>query len=161
MEAFQLSHQWATHVVSLLDPDMSNLIRIPIASQDSLQQRYYFHDITPNQLEEGWLKNAKVATLEQIQDILAFTAPLQSSHKLLVHCHAGISRSTAVACGILCQHGLTPQEAVKYVLSIRKQAFPNQHILALFDNALKLEGKLIAAGNLREIARLSRDNGYY
>ncbi len=86
---------------------------------------------------------------------MEFTALLQSTDKLLVHCHSGISRSTAVASGILCQHGLTPHEAIKYVLSIRSQAVPNQHILSLFDKLLKLNGQLVIA-SIEEVAKFHR-----
>ncbi len=76
-------------------------------------------------------------------DVVGFAIALPTLRSL-VHCQAGISRSTAVACGILCQHGFSPSEAVQYVRSIRPQAKPNQHVLKLFDEILGLEGKLIA-----------------
>lgn len=133
-EALYLSQHWATHTVSLVDPDYT--LETPKPGENALLRCYYFHDITRDMFD------FTVATPEHIQDILEFTAPLQSNDKLLVHCHAGISRSTAVACGILCQHGLFPDMAVKQMLSIRPQAFPNLHIISLFDDRLKLNGKL-------------------
>lgn len=66
----------------------------------------------------------------------------RGAHKLLVHCGAGISRSTAVACGILCQHRLSPKEAIDTVYLLRKGACPNEHIIALMDEALDLKGSL-------------------
>jgi predicted protein tyrosine phosphatase len=143
-EARQLSQEWATHTISLLSPSLikDDNRKLPVAGKDSVLRRYYFDDINPNHVSN---KSKKAATLEQIQDILGFTAPLTSTDKLLVHCAAGFSRSPAVACGVLCQHGLTPYEAVKYVLSIRPQAFPNQHVLRLFDDILGLEGQLVPA----------------
>jgi predicted protein tyrosine phosphatase len=154
--ALQLSQYWATHTISLLNPDTGKLIKIPLASPDALQRRYYIYDINPGDISaiSAFFKD-KIATPEKIQDILEFTAPLQSKDKLLIHCHAGISRSTAVACGVLCQHGLTPSEAVKYVLSIRPPAYPNRHILTLFDDILALKGELIVAGT-QEIDQLRR-----
>ena len=149
--ALQLSQHWATHTISLLNPDTGKLIKIPLASPDALQRRYYIYDINPSEFSEFF--KDKIATPEKIQDILEFTAPLQSKDKLLIHCHAGISRSTAVACGVLCQHGFTPSEAVKYVLSIRPPASPNRHILTLFDDILELKGQLIVAGT-EEIEQL-------
>jgi predicted protein tyrosine phosphatase len=145
-EALRLSQEWATHTVSLIDPDYS--LEVPQRGQNSVLRRYLFHDISfPASEWMPWADGLelKLATMEQIEDILEFTASLQSSDKLLVHCHAGISRSTAVACGVLCQHGLMPNLAVRYVLSIRPQAYPNSHIITLFDQVLGLEGKLIKA----------------
>jgi predicted protein tyrosine phosphatase len=143
--ALQLSEVWATHVVSLLDPDINDhfLISFPKPTENQQIRRYHFHDITPTSALRKLLPEAKIATSEQMQDILDFTASLQSTDKLLVHCHAGISRSTAVACGILCQHGLSPKLAIKHVLSIRPQAFPNKHILTLFDEILGFKGQLV------------------
>jgi len=142
--AIQLSEVWATYVVSLLDPDInSHFISFPKATENQQIRRYHFYDITPTSVLRKLLPEAKMATAEQIQDILEFTASLQSKDKLLVHCHAGISRSTAVACGILCQHGLSPKLAIKHVLSIRPQAFPNKYILTLFDEILGFKGQLV------------------
>ncbi|HDN26841.1 MAG TPA: hypothetical protein ENG03_07050 [Thioploca sp.] len=141
-----------THTISLLDPGIENYgFTIPVASPDGKLRRYYFHDIMDEYDHNFLIYLTKepipvLATLQQIQDILEFTAPLQSTDKLLVHCQAGVSRSTAVACGILCQHGLTPSEAAEYVISIRPIAYPNQHVLTLFDELLGLEGKLVVAG---------------
>jgi len=138
-DAKRLSQEWATHTISLLDPNVD--ITLPIAGKESLLRRYYFYDIDP---KDTLSDSFKPATPEQIQDILEFSARLEPTDKLLVHCHAGISRSPAVAIGILCQHGLTPKKAFTHVLQIRPSGFPNRHILALFDDILRLEGKLVA-----------------
>jgi len=154
-----LAPQWATHTISLLDPDIDpDFMILPKPGVDGQIRRYYFHDVTPNsaraQMINEYLEDMKVATSNEMKDILEFTKPLISTDKLLVHCHAGISRSTAVACGVLCQHGLTPSEAVKYVLSVRPIAFPNQHILTLFDELLGLSGQLVIAGT-KELVELA------
>ena len=130
-EAKALSEEWATHTISLFDPGIENYsidmnIALPVVSPN--RQRYFFYD------------HDIVNKYEHLQAILSFTAELNCSAKLLVHCQAGLSRSPAVACGILCQHGLTPYEAVKQVLSMRVEAFPNQHILRLFEEILGLDG---------------------
>jgi predicted protein tyrosine phosphatase len=121
-------------------------MKLPVASKKGLVQRYYFSDICRERNFALSSDKPKLASSKQILDILEFTAPLQSEDKLLVHCHAGISRSTAVACGVLCQHGLHPNESIKYILSIRPQALPNKHVLTLFDDILRLGGSLITAG---------------
>jgi len=160
IDARTLVPQWATHTISLLDPNINREpIRLPQPGIDGQIRRYYFHDITPNsalaQMMNEYLEDMKVATSIDMLDILEFTRSLKSTDKLLVHCHAGISRSTAVACGVLCQHGLTPTESVKYVLSIRPQAFPNKHILTLFDELLGLSSQLVTAGT-KELVELAR-----
>jgi predicted protein tyrosine phosphatase len=144
--AAQISQQWATHTVSILDTDYAKSLlgvvtfynqRLPQPSPGLLLHRCYFDDVTP---EDNF--GLIVATLEDIEAILQFTAKLTTAHKLLVHCGAGISRSTAVACGILCQHRLSPKEAIDTVYLLRKGACPNEHIIALMDEALDLKGSL-------------------
>ncbi len=145
--AAQISQQWATHTVSILDTDYAKSLlgvessfynqRLPQPSPGLLLHRCYFDDVTP-----GDNFGLNVATLEDIEAILQFTAKLTVAHKLLVHCGAGISRSTAVACGILCQHGLSSKEAIETVYLLRKGASPNEHIIALMDEALDLKGSL-------------------
>jgi predicted protein tyrosine phosphatase len=145
--ATQISQQWATHTVSILDTDYAKSLlgvegsfynqRLPQPSPGLLLHRCYFDDVTPED-DFGLI----VATLEDIKTILQFTAKLTATDKLLIHCGAGISRSTAVACGILCQHGLPPKEAIETVYLLRKGACPNEHIIALMDEALDLKGSL-------------------
>lgn len=143
--ALKLAPRWATYTISLLDSDYR--WQLPQPSATALLRRYYFDDVSIaryyyDEVSTDGKSLFQLATHEQIQDILEFISPLQDHDKLLVHCHAGISRSTAVACGILCEHGLSPNEAVKHVLSIRPQASPNSHVINLFDQLLGLENQL-------------------
>ena len=66
---------------------------------------------------------------------------------LLVHCHAGISRSTAAAFAMASQAlGVDrAEEALEFVLENRPEAFPNLLIVQHADRLLKAEGRLIAA----------------
>lgn len=81
-------------------------------------------------------------TPEHLDRILAFTANLRDWHRLLVHCRAGKSRSTAIMMGILMQHGRSPEEAFKAVLDARPVAIPNRHIVDLIDAKLDTDGAL-------------------
>lgn len=65
-------------------------------------------------------------------------------HRLLVHCKAGIARSTAIALAIIADRlgkGNEP-EAVKYLLQIRNEAAPNLLLLDMIDDYLNREGRL-------------------
>ncbi len=143
-QALSLSETWASHVVSLLDPD--HVAPVPCTQNADHLCRQFFHDISPEDLNDDiWQTLAIkpiVATRPQIERILAFTQQLKRGDRLLIHCHAGVSRSTAVACGVLCQHGLTAQYALERVLELRPMASPNGHILRLMDEVLALNGGL-------------------
>lgn len=60
--------------------------------------------------------------------------------KILVHCYAGISRSTSVAWGILVWLGMTPQDALDQLTSIRPQAWPKPYFIKHFDFVMNLKG---------------------
>jgi predicted protein tyrosine phosphatase len=79
--------------------------------------------------------------------ILLFSQAFTVADKILIHCRAGISRSTAIACAIACQHSAPgeEQQAVDYIRSIRSFMMPNFLIIRLADEILQREGKLIAA----------------
>ena len=99
-DAITLSQEWATHTVSLLDyrfKDSEANPMLSVKNDDLLLRCYYFDDVTPTSLMYKCFPNKKLPTSEHIQEILKFTASLKSTDKLLVHCTAGISRSTAVA----------------------------------------------------------------
>lgn len=81
-------------------------------------------------------------TPEHLDRVLAFTADLQPFHRLLVHCRAGKSRSTAIMMGVLMQHGHSAEEAFQSVLDIRPVAIPNRHIVDLIDQRLETGGTL-------------------
>lgn len=138
--AVLIAKNWATYTISILDTDRDKSSLIPQSRQGLLLHRCYFDDIVRTSR-----LGLVLATLEDIQAILNFTQHLTKHDKLLVHCSAGISRSTAVATGILCQHGLTPVKALERVYFIRKNADPNEHIIALMDEALGLKGTLKTA----------------
>jgi HEAT repeat protein/predicted protein tyrosine phosphatase len=87
-------------------------------------------------------------TAAQIQQVLDFTAAIaQWEGILLIHCQAGVSRSTAVAlavCAYLLGAG-REAEALAYVLEARASARPNRWIVELADALLQRQGKLVEA----------------
>ncbi len=66
---------------------------------------------------------------------------------LLVHCHAGISRSTASMTILLAEaRPDTDEDAIfAHIREIRPQAWPNSRMIALGDELLGREGRLLAA----------------
>ncbi len=68
-------------------------------------------------------------------------------HHLLVHCHAGISRSTASMAILLAEARPETDEDVLFahIREIRPQAWPNSCMIGLADDLLGRGGRLVAA----------------
>lgn len=97
---------------------------------------------------------------EHLEQVFAFTRDLTDEDRLLVHCYAGMSRSTAIAIGVLIQHGLAYDEAFKHVETIRPILMPNQMFIELIDEYFDLRGDLaamVAEYRVSEDKRLMRD----
>jgi predicted protein tyrosine phosphatase len=60
-----------------------------------------------------------------------------------VHCHQGISRSTAASIGVLLQHGMTAQNAYNHVAKLRDILLPNGLIIRMLDEKFGLNGELV------------------
>ncbi len=54
-----------------------------------------------------------------------------------VNCYAGVSRSTAIGMIAWCIAGKDPEDALKRILTVRYQAWPNLRMLKLADNKLR------------------------
>jgi predicted protein tyrosine phosphatase len=83
--------------------------------------------------------------LEDVQRILDFARGLPRAARLLVHCRAGVSRSTATAYAILCQHTEPGREMenLLHVETLRDLVLPNRLILELADKVLGRNGGML------------------
>ena len=109
-----------------------------------------FHNVTPryqfvfadtNQ-EEGGPTVDDVARLIRTAESLA-----ERSGRVVIHCQAGISRSTAAATifyAVLLGDG-HEDEAIARVLAAREFAIPNRRMIRIADELLGRDGRLIAA----------------
>jgi predicted protein tyrosine phosphatase len=136
------SDRGVTHVLTLLDPGWPS----PEALAN-LGARHYldlrFHDIIDPY-------PALVAPeKEHVERLLTFGRGLTnvSSGHLLVHCHMGISRSSAATFLLLAQ--ARPDRAAHELLAeiarIRPHAWPNLRMVELGDGMMARDGELIAA----------------
>ncbi|CAH2603349.1 Protein-tyrosine-phosphatase [Rhodovastum atsumiense] len=134
-----------SHVLSILDPDWP----VPEAFGSFGEHRKLelrFHDvIEPDIAGTIAPEPAQVAALLGFgQDLISDPQP--EAH-LLVHCHAGVSRSTAAMALLLAQAlpEIAPGRILQEVLRIRPQAWPNLRIIDFGDALLGRDGALIAA----------------
>jgi predicted protein tyrosine phosphatase len=83
--------------------------------------------------------------LQDVKRILAFTNPIPARAKVLVHCRMGISRSTATAYAILCQHSPPGMEMenLLHIKSLREFVMPNRLIIELADKILERKGRML------------------
>lgn len=88
------------------------------------------------------------ASAEQIEAGLRFGRE-NAGGSLLVHCKAGIARSTALALAIIADRAGDGREvdSVRTLLEVRPEAVPNLHVLALADDILGRGGRLTGAWN--------------
>jgi predicted protein tyrosine phosphatase len=134
------SGRGVTHVLSILDPGWPE----PGAFQGfdpHFRATLRFHDA---------IEPAPGVVLPQKSDvdaILAFARDAGDVRHLLIHCHAGISRSTAAMLMILAQaHPDESEDAVvDRLLEIRPQAWPNSRMIAVADELLGRDGRLNVA----------------
>jgi len=131
-----------THLLSIIDPDTP---RPPLFSFAPPRERLTlrFHDVI---LPHPDYVPPRRSDMEQV---LAFgrTLPDGDPAHLLVHCHMGISRSTAAATAILLQAhpDLHEDAALEHIRSIRPRAWPNSLMIGFTDQLLGREGRLTDA----------------
>ena len=83
--------------------------------------------------------------VSHIEEVIRFLRTWDGEAPLLIHCHAGVSRSTAVA---LIAHVLQTGDPRRSATALREAstyAWPNRRIVALADSILGLDGELIEA----------------
>ncbi|GEO42035.1 hypothetical protein SAE02_61830 [Skermanella aerolata] len=149
-EAPGLHDAWATSTLSLIDR-ISVYRNFPLGVNNN--KVVYFDD-----LENEVLPDAP--TRDQIAAALEFTAGLKQGDRFLCHCHAGVSRSPAMAIAVLVQHGDAPVEAiarVERVSALRgEEMWPNALVLRYADDILGSQGRInqaIARWKSQEIER--------
>jgi predicted protein tyrosine phosphatase len=129
-----------THILSILDPEWPE----PAAFQafdPHFRATLRFHDaIEPD-------PRVLLPQKGDVEAILSFGRDAGEAARLLIHCHAGISRSTAATLMILAQaHPHEGEDAIaERLIEIRPQAWPNSRMIGFADELLDRGGRLLAA----------------
>ena len=82
-----------------------------------------------------------------LSQLLRFVSAWDQRTPLVVHCYAGVSRSTAAAFTAACALNphLDEMELAQTIRRLSPTATPNKRIVALADAYLKRDGRMIAA----------------
>jgi predicted protein tyrosine phosphatase len=127
-----------SHVLTLLSPGhQENAPREPALEQ---HLQLYFHDIT--ETRPGLIAPDR----EGVAAIVDFARSWTGARPMLVHCWAGISRSSAAAFMIACARNDGFERAVADELRRRAPfATPNRLMVALADTVLQRSGRMVEA----------------
>jgi len=128
-----------SHVVSLLgaQSDMPDLRE----RSDAEHLKLSFNDIS-NPREDLVLPGAN-----HIDALLQFVAAWEQQRPMVIHCFAGVSRSTAAAYIAQCalNDTLDELELARHLRAASPSATPNKRMVELADLTLKRDGKMSAA----------------
>lgn len=135
----QLARHGARRAISILSPDTPHPDFPALAPGQHL--RLTFHDVAA---DGGGLEGPKRRDAERL---IGFVSEWDRTTPLLIHCWAGISRSTAAAYTALCL--LRPDESeetlAQELRAASPSATPNRMIVAEADDILGRQGRMLKA----------------
>lgn len=147
-----------THVLSVLDPGVPSPVEFDgLPARRRMELR--FHDIVDEHPEMQCPRAEHIERLLQFVQQVSDECP--AGGHLLVHCHAGFSRSPASA--VLIMAKLRPElpsaALITELLRIRPRVWPNLRMLEIGDELLARGGDIVRA--VRQLYRylLERDPG--
>jgi predicted protein tyrosine phosphatase len=128
-----------SHLVTLLGP--ASMIETPQGIEPERHLRLGLHDITDP------AEDMILPTASHMGELLAFGAGWTGEAPVLVHCWAGISRSTASAFILACARNPKADEAMiaKALRRASPTAAPNRRLVALADDLLRRDGRMSRA----------------
>ena len=128
-----------SHLVSLLDPE--TMIDTPEGFDPARHLRIGVNDIAEP------IDDLIPPTQTHVAELVEFIRGWDQTSPLLVHCWAGISRSTATAFIALCMLNEDQSEAflAQAIRDSAPHAHPNRLIVALADDLLGREGRMLDA----------------
>jgi predicted protein tyrosine phosphatase len=129
----------ASHVLTLISPGTD--VPTPPSIADGRHRYIPVHDI--------WepLEGHILPDETHVAEVIAFARSWDRARPMVVHCFAGISRSTAAAMisTLLVRPDLDPHDLARRVREASPTATPNPEIIRLGDQALGFDGRLIRA----------------
>ncbi len=126
------------HLISILDPD--DYVETPAGVDPARHWRFGFNDISTPEPDQV------APEQEDIERLLKFGDAWDGEAVTLIHCQAGISRSTAAALILICQRNAGRElEATKRLRRAGEHAWPNRRMIGFADRLLGCDGRLVEA----------------
>lgn len=134
-----VAHSNASHLVSLINDNT------PVVRPDTIpEENHLFLGI--NDIVEP-LDGMVLPAGEHVEQLIDFVAGWEPVRPIVVHCYAGISRSSAAAFITLC--ALKPErdeaDIARRMRAASRFAYPNPRIVAIGDEILGRKGRMVAA----------------
>ena len=128
-----------SHAISLLDPFNPFPTLHPLS--DDAHLKIGMHDIA--EMMDGY----EAPGAHHVETALSFAKNWNRTAPILVHCWAGVSRSTATAFSIACAANPDADELeiAQTLRAASPTASPNPRIVAFADEILKRKGRMVAA----------------
>lgn len=135
----QLAHHGASHAISILSPDTPHPDFSALGQGKHL--RLAFHDVAED------VPGLEGPRLSDVKRLVDFIAAWDQKAPLLIHCWAGISRSTAAAYTALCmlRAGEDEQALASELREQSPSATPNRLIVSQADALLGRGGRMVSA----------------
>lgn len=127
-----------THIVSLLWKEEKDELRLPSSFPRENWLSVEMNDVASRH-------HSGAPTRGQVNYVLEWIKQLPEDAHVLIHCFAGISRSTAIALSAKVMQGMPIDEAVAWLKDHRPVACPNPIITKYADEILEAKGELHSA----------------
>ena len=129
----------ARHLVTCLGD--GGLEHTPLGIMDGRHLKLVMHDI--DELRDGYTPPSEA----HVADLLDFVGKWDCTAPMIIHCYAGISRSTAAAFIALCAlNPATPEALIaRRLREASASATPNRRLVMLGDAALGRDGRMVDA----------------
>lgn len=149
-----------THILTLIDEEVE--VKVPYgAGHTRLNMWDVESDHSPFYLGDE-VANSGIPTREHVQEIINYANSIdEKNDRVLVHCWAGISRSTAAALIIMyILYNKDINRAVERLLEIRPAAAPNKLLCKYADEILNNNQPVLLRAALDIEARYMNNKGY-
>ncbi len=128
-----------SHIVSILDPKIKKEY-IPRFSDKITLLQLFFYDEDDLVFQQEPIEVYIKEIINFLSDFINFDS---EDKRLLVHCHAGASRSTAIVYILHYMILRNAQAAFEHFLTITNKPWPNRYLIEVADKLLNSQGELL------------------